>query len=83
MQDNLEQVKSQGTRVGSEVKKRTVGYIMTAFGLVVALAWNDAIKAFIDHLFPAGSGISAKFIYAAILTIAIVIVSTYLIKEEK
>jgi len=74
--------------VRNEVKKRTVGYIATALGLVAGLAWNDAIKSLIEYYFPlSGQSVWAKVIYAALLTIIIVLISVYLtrlfIKEEK
>lgn len=69
------------------VRKQTIGYILTALGLVAGLAWNDAIKALIQKLFPLSTnGISAQFIYAAIITIIVVVVSLYLTRltmEEK
>lgn len=56
-----------------EFKKQTAGYISAAFGLVVGLAWNDAIKAFIEAIFPLKTGtIVAKFVYAAILTFLVI-----------
>jgi len=71
-----------------ELKKRSVGYITTAFGLVAGLAWNEAIKAFIEHFFPLGqSGMIAKFIYAVFITILLVFISVYILRtadeEEK
>ena len=65
-----------------EVKERTVSYMVAAFGLVAGLAWNDAIKALIEHYFPLESGTSivAKFIYAFLVTIVIVVITTYLMR---
>lgn len=49
-------------------------------GLVAALAWNDAIQAFvreyIDKYVSVGSGIISRFIYAIIIT-AIAVFVTY------
>jgi len=57
-----------------ELSSKVTGYIVTAFGLVVGLAWNDAIKELIKYLFPLDTNtILAKFIYAVILTIMVVI----------
>ncbi len=54
-----------------------------ALGLVAGLAWNDAIKALIEDLFPfAKTGILAKFIYAVIITAVVVIVGNYLLKPS-
>jgi hypothetical protein len=62
-----------------EVKTRTAGYVATALGLVAGLAWNDAIKSLIEYYLPlSGQNVWAKLIYAAILTIVVVLVSAYL-----
>ncbi|PIP45941.1 MAG: hypothetical protein COX15_01875 [Candidatus Colwellbacteria bacterium CG23_combo_of_CG06-09_8_20_14_all_42_19] len=57
------------------------GYIVGALGLVAGLAWNDAIKALIEYLFPlAKNTLLAKFIYAILMTFIIGIVASYLIR---
>lgn len=67
--------------IKSEIKMRTTGYIGAGFGLVAGLAWNDAIKAFIEYVFPfSQSTVLAKFFYALIITVAVVIVLGYLEK---
>ena len=72
-------IKDKGAELEREVREKTLGYIITSFGLVAGLAWNDAIKAFIDGFFPdKGSGIRAKFIYALIVTVFVVAISLYL-----
>jgi uncharacterized BrkB/YihY/UPF0761 family membrane protein len=59
-----------------EAQERVVGYITAAFGLVAGLAWNDAVRAFINHIYPdPGETILAKFMYALLLTIVLVIIS--------
>ncbi len=64
-----------------EIKEKTVGYLLAAFGFVAGLAWNEAIKSLIDQFFPvSGSGIWIKFVYAIGITIVIVIISVYLLK---
>ena len=63
----------------------------SGFGLVAALAWNDAIQAFvkeyIDKYISVGSGIISRFIYAIVITIFAVIITYQLTKisgeEEK
>lgn len=59
------------------------------FGLVAALAWNEAVQAFVDHYvnkyLSVGSGIISKFIYAVLITLIAVFVTyelSKLIKEE-
>ncbi|HLN18824.1 MAG TPA: DUF5654 family protein [Patescibacteria group bacterium] len=74
-------IKKELSGVRQEIANKTVGYIVTALGLVAGLAWNDAIKSAIEHFFPSEQGgIRAKFIYAATITLVVVIVSVYLIK---
>ncbi len=48
----------------------------SAFGLVAALAWNDAIQTLIKQVFPMQSELLGKFVYAVILTALIVVVTT-------
>lgn len=63
-----------------EIREKISGYLTAAFGLIVGLAWNDAVKALIDSIYPAGDGgLLAKFIYALGLTIVLVVVTIYLI----
>ncbi len=64
--------------VHREVRMQTVGYILTAFGLVVGLAWNEAITAFINTIIPLGKdSLGAKFIYAIVVTLLVILVSRY------
>lgn len=67
--------------IKSEIKMRTMGYIGAGFGLVAGLAWNDAIKAFIEYVFPfSQSTVLAKFLYALLITIVAVVILGYLEK---
>ncbi len=61
-----------------ETRKTMTALILGGFGLVAALAWNDAIQSFFNAFFPKTSGLVGKFIYAAIITIIVVIVSSQL-----
>lgn len=85
----LEKLKTEGEYLQREVLERALGYIITAFGLIAGLAWNEAVKALIEEFFPFGKNtLLAKFIYAIIVTLVIVIVIAYLLrlvgkKEEK
>jgi hypothetical protein len=64
-----------------EIRERTAGYIGTALGLVAGLAWNDAIKALIETLFPSPqNNILAKFGYAIVITIIVVMLTIYLVR---
>jgi len=55
------------------------------FGLVAALAWNEAIKDLFDTCFKESNKLIGKFIYAIIVTLIVVFVSQYLekISEKK
>lgn len=75
--------KEKISNLRQEVKSKTFGYIVGAFGLIVGLAWNDAIKVFIEYWFPSSSnGIIAKFIYAGAITLLVVTMSYYLMGSE-
>lgn len=72
-------IKDSGSELQREVREKTLGYIITSFGLVAGLAWNDVIKAFIERFFPdPGNGLKAKLIYALIMTVFVVAISLYL-----
>lgn len=64
-----------------DIFKNVVGSIIAALGVVVGLAWNDAISQFIKIVFPENKdSIIAKFSYAVMLTIIVVIISYLLLK---
>lgn len=74
-------LKNQSRSIQREVREKVVGYILAGLGVVAGLAWNDAISALINHLFPFGKGeVWAKFFYAFVLTIFVVLTTTYLMK---
>jgi hypothetical protein len=63
-----------------EIKNKSLEKMITlllgGFGVVAALAWNEAVKSLFDLLFGAErGGIGAKFFYAVIVTLVVVIVS--------
>ncbi len=45
------------------------------FGLVAALAWNDAIQSFFKDLFGEQSATWAKFVYAVLVTLIVVFIT--------
>ena len=67
------------------VKEKMITLILAGFGLVAALAWNDAIQTLFNSLLPKGSGLIGKFVYAVIVTFIVVIISLQLkrISEKK
>jgi len=61
-----------------ETREKMITLILAGFGLVAALAWNDAIQALFNQLFPKSNGVIGKFVYAVIVTIIVVIISLQL-----
>jgi len=49
--------------------------ITAAFGLVAALAWNEAIKAIFKEIFGTAEAIGPLLIYAIVVTIAAVVLT--------
>lgn len=54
----------------------------SGFGLVAALAWNNVIQEIVNNyikkFLPSGSGIISLFLYALVITILAVLVTTQL-----
>jgi hypothetical protein len=71
-------MKEQASEVGSQVKQTIATLMTTAFGLIAALAWNEAIKAVIIESFSQGEGITGLLVYAVLITI-IAVVATLII----
>jgi hypothetical protein len=61
------------------MRGKVLAYIGGGFGFVAGLAWNDAIKELLQYLFPlATDTLAAKFIYAVLVTVVVVVIITYL-----
>ena len=70
---------TEDIKLRTEIRERTLGYMLAAFGFVAGLAWNDAIQALIGHLFPLPENtLPAKFLYAVIISFVAVIISVYM-----
>lgn len=77
-------VKARSAAVANEVREKMVTYITAALGLVVGLAWNEAIKAAIEAYFPlSDDSVTAKFIYALAMTVLLVVMTGVLVKLAK
>lgn len=50
----------------------------TAFGLVAALAWNDAIQSLFRRFFGEQASLIAKFVYALVVTVLVVAVTIHI-----
>ena len=61
--------------MSKEVMDNIVQLMTAAFGLVAALAWNEAVQALFDALLPNAGDLAAKFLYAVVVTVAVVIVT--------
>jgi len=51
---------------------------LAAFGLVAALAWNEAIQDLFKKYIPEGSTLTARFVYAIVVTLIAVLVTMQL-----
>jgi len=81
LSDKTQKIKSEGEKLSAEVRGKVAGYLAAAFGLVAGLAWNDAIKSLIEYIFPLSKNtVTIKFIYAIIVTLVVVVVTTYLVR---
>jgi FtsH-binding integral membrane protein len=84
MRSNLGAARQTSDQITAKVRERTVGYIAAGLGVVAGLAWNDAIVAFIEQVFPfEGNTVVAKFVYAVLITIVVVVLTTYLMRLFK
>lgn len=63
--------------------EKTLLLATSAFGLVAALAWNDAIQSIFKYYFGEQSGIIAKLLYALIVTVIVVVITVWLGKLER
>ena len=59
----------------TEVLDKISALVTAAFGLVAALAWNDAIKAIFKEIFGESGSIGPMVLYAIIVTIIAVILT--------
>lgn len=84
LQKTIENIKKEKDQLGLEIREKLLSYIVAAFGLVAGLAWNDAIKALIEYLFPLQQNtLLAKFLYALIISLVVVIATVYITRMLK
>ena len=84
IREKVKSIRQTSAEIEKEIREKTVGYIVAGFSVVAGFAWNDAIKAFIEEYFPLSRDtMKAKFVYAALITAVVVIVSVYLMKIFK
>jgi len=58
-----------------EILEKIFQLATAGFGLVAALAWNDAIQEMFKEIFGTQSTILAKFIYALLITVLVVLIT--------
>lgn len=84
---SLEQKKPGETEKEMSLRLTIVQKILelmtSAFALVAALAWNDAIQSLFLRIFGATNGVVAKFLYALIITAIVVGVAIRLSRVSK
>lgn len=68
-----------------EVIEKLAALITAAFGLIAALAWNDAIQSIFKAIFGEQSSIAAMVFYAVVVTAIAVIATIWIgkISQEK
>lgn len=83
MPNDNEETTAQRKSLHREIIAQMLALITSGFGVVAALAWNDAIqgfvKEFVEPRIP-GSGLASKFIYAILITTFIVL-ATYQLSQ--
>lgn len=71
-------------KLRQELFKQMITLSTSGFGLVAALAWNEAIQSFVNvyvnKYLSVGSGVISKFIYAALITVLAVFITYQLAK---
>lgn len=81
---NGEIKKEQERKFHHELMSQMLTLATSGFGLVAALAWNEAIQTFvkeyIQRFYPNGAGVISKFLYAIIITAFAVFITYQLSK---
>ena len=63
------------TSIKTEILDKIAALVTAAFGLVAALAWNDAIKTIFKEIFGEQSAIGPMLAYAILVTVIAVILT--------
>ncbi len=67
-----------------ELIRQMITLSTSGFGLVAALAWNEAIQTFVkqyvDRYLPSGSGVFPRLFYAVLITVLAVFITYQLSK---
>ncbi len=78
----FQKIKEKREEFEKEFRERLSSYMVAALSLVAGLAWNDAVKSAIETLLPGQNGgtIQAKFLYAMIVTVVIVLITIVVVR---
>ncbi|HZY66795.1 MAG TPA: DUF5654 family protein [Rubrobacteraceae bacterium] len=57
--------------MSSEVLDKMLQLMTATFGLVAALAWNEAIQELFTAIFGEAGSLAAKFFYAVLITVVV------------
>ena len=71
----MSEKEEKSTTLKQEVMDKIAALVTAAFGLVAALAWNDAIKAVFKEVFGKADAVGPMLIYAVMVTIIAVILT--------
>lgn len=74
---------SKGTAFKVQLLEAMSTLIIGAFGLVAALAWNEAIKAMIATIFKSDNSILGNLVYAVIVTVLAVVMTILITRSVK
>lgn len=76
--------KKRITKLSRHIATQTLTMVVSSLGLVAALAWNEAIKEYVNvnikPFFSRGSGVISLFIYAIVITVITVLATLQLNK---
>ena len=72
--------KQEKERFSEKFKTTMLTLVVSAFGFVAALSWNDAIKSSIETLIPPADSVAYQFL-AAIIATAIAVAATYFVSK--
>ncbi|MBI5135461.1 hypothetical protein HZA86_04500 [Candidatus Uhrbacteria bacterium] len=74
-------IKEHRDQLQRELEERTSTYVIAALSVVAGLAWNDAVKALIEFLFPLpANNLQAKFVYAILVTMIVTIATMLMMR---
>jgi Family of unknown function (DUF5654) len=76
----LDKTKDNLREANKQIIYQSLGLVSSAFVLVAALAWNDAIRELISQYLKAGNGLISRFIYAILVTAIAAVVTMRLNK---